>query len=99
MKTPEVSLDVAFSQLSKRERQVLVALAQGYSNREVATELGVNPKTVDSHRSQVRKKLGLRNNSDFVRYAIKNGLMDVNGKESPTPPPVERFDPQAEQML
>ena len=99
MKTPEVKLDADFSSLTNREREILIALAQGYSNREIAEYLNIGVKTVDSHRGKVRTKLNLRNNSDMTRYAIKNYLIDVDGKGSSGPPPVERFDPQTERTL
>src|SRR3989344_4899852 len=99
MKIPEVTLDVDVNLLTNREREVLVALAQGYPNREIAVHLQVNVKTIDTHRGHVIKKLRLRNNSDITRYAIKNGLIDVNGNESPSSPPVERFDPQTDQTM
>jgi DNA-binding NarL/FixJ family response regulator len=63
--------------LTKREFEVLHYLAEGLTNREIASELGVNIKTIDTHRSNVLKKLGLRNNAELTRLAIARGLVDA----------------------
>lgn len=82
MKTPDVKLDKALSELlTPREGEVLIALAQGFTNREIAAELEIGVKTVDSHRAKTLKKLKLRNNSDLTRFAIKLGFIDVDGNE------------------
>lgn len=63
--------------LTDREFQVLRLLAQGLTNREIAAELGIRIKTVDSHRRRVLKKLGLRNNAELTRFAIRHGLVEL----------------------
>lgn len=63
--------------LSKREFQVMCYLAGGLTNREIAAELGISVKTVDTHRGHVLKKLHLRNNADITRFAIRNGFVDA----------------------
>lgn len=63
--------------LTHREFQVLRLLAQGLTNREIAAELGIQLKTVDSHRRRILKKLGLRNNADLTRFAIRHGLIEL----------------------
>ncbi len=62
--------------LSNREMQVVVKLAGGASSREVAGELGLSLSTVESHRGRALEKLGLRNNADLTRFAIRRGLID-----------------------
>ncbi|HSS49414.1 MAG TPA: response regulator transcription factor [Thermoanaerobaculia bacterium] len=57
--------------LTDREFQVMCSLASGHSNKEVAGKLCISLKTVDTHRGHVLKKLGLRNNADLARFAIK----------------------------
>jgi DNA-binding NarL/FixJ family response regulator len=57
--------------LTARERGVLRLVAHGKGTREISAELGMSPKTVDSHRRNVREKLGLANARDLVRYAIR----------------------------
>lgn len=69
-RTPETAL-------SDRELQVLTALARGQSSREVATALCVSLSTVETHRSHIRAKLNLRNNSDITRFAIRRGLIEA----------------------
>ncbi len=58
-------------QLTEREREVLRALAQGLGTREIAELLSMSAKTVDSHRRNMREKLGLSSAADLVRYAIQ----------------------------
>lgn len=62
-------------QLSDREFQVMRLLALGHTNREIATKLSVSIRTVDTHRGNLLKKLGLRNNSDITRFAIQNKII------------------------
>ncbi len=61
--------------LSPRELEVMRALAAGGTNRELAAELGISIKTIDTHRLNVLRKLGLRNNADLTRFAITRGLI------------------------
>jgi two-component system, NarL family, response regulator NreC len=60
--------------LSPRECQVLILLAQGYTNREVAEQLYVSIKTVETHRARIAKKLELHNRAELTRYAHESGL-------------------------
>jgi DNA-binding NarL/FixJ family response regulator len=61
--------------LSPREFAVMCALAAGRTNREIAADLGISVKTIDTHRGHVLKKLALRNNSDITRYAVRHGYL------------------------
>ena len=61
--------------LSNRELQVLRALAQGRTNREIAETYHISVKTVDTYRFRLLKKLQLRNNADLSRFAIQHGLI------------------------
>ena len=65
------------SALTKRELQVMELLARGMTNREIAEHLDIRTKTIDTHRAHVLKKLGLRNNSDLTRFAVKHGYVTV----------------------
>lgn len=63
--------------LSERETEVLVLVAKGYTNQQIADSLVVSIKTVETHRSRIRKKLGLHRRSELVRYAFQQGLVQV----------------------
>lgn len=62
--------------LSPRERETVQLLAEGKSNKEVAAILGISPKTAETHRAVIMRKLGLATFSDLVRYAVRNGIVE-----------------------
>jgi DNA-binding NarL/FixJ family response regulator len=62
--------------LSERELEVLRLICAGSSNREVAEQLFISTRTVESHRARIMAKLGLRSTADLVRYAIQKGLVN-----------------------
>lgn len=64
--------------LSVREREVLQLIAEGKSTRQIADELNVSVKTVESHRAQVMKKLNLHSLADLVKYAVREGLTTLS---------------------
>ncbi|NKB32510.1 MAG: response regulator [Pseudomonadales bacterium] len=66
----------ALAELTKREKQVLRMIANGYRNREISEELNISIKTVDSHRTNLMRKLKLHNLVDIVEFANKTGLSD-----------------------
>ena len=57
--------------LTQREREVLRQIARGHGTQDIALELGMSAKTVDSHRRNMREKLGLASAADLVRYAMQ----------------------------
>lgn len=61
--------------LTDREREVLILVAEGYSSRQIAETLGISPKTVDVHRTNLMRKLNLHNRVEITRYAIRHGLI------------------------
>ena len=61
--------------LSDRERQILQLVAEGYTNRQISTALGITPKTVDTHRTRLMTKLDIHDTPGLVRYAIRKGLV------------------------
>lgn len=65
----------AYETLTAREREVLHLMAEGHSNAGVAERLFVSPRTVETHRANVMRKLGVRNQTEVVRYAIRKGLL------------------------
>jgi len=62
--------------LSDREREVLVRIARGFSNKEIAAALGVSVKTVETYKTRMGEKLGLRTRVEIVRYAVRQGWLD-----------------------
>src|SRR5690242_722608 len=67
--------DPAVDPLSARERQVLQLVGEGKSTKEVAKQLGLSVKTVESHRARLMRKLDLHETASLVRYAIRRGLI------------------------
>jgi two-component system response regulator NreC len=61
--------------LSEREREVLRQVARGYTNQQIADDIGLSVKTVESYRARLMKKLGLKERADLVRLAIEKGLI------------------------
>ncbi len=61
--------------LSDREEEVLRLLAWGYSNKEIAGELGVSTKTVETYKVRIVEKLGLRSRTEMVQYALRQGWL------------------------
>lgn len=61
-------------QLTGREREVLVRVAKGRTNREIAEEFGISPRTVETHRERVMAKLRIRTVAGLTRFVVENGL-------------------------
>ncbi|MCB9878830.1 MAG: response regulator transcription factor [Planctomycetes bacterium] len=66
--------DSAFAKLTTRQRLVLSEIARGRSSGEIARELHLSPHTVETHRRNLMRKLGLHSVADLTRYAIREGL-------------------------
>jgi DNA-binding NarL/FixJ family response regulator len=62
--------------LSPRETETLRLVARGYSNKEIATQLDVSVKTIETHKGNAMHKLGMQNRIDIVRYAMLQGWLD-----------------------
>ncbi|WP_018131595.1 response regulator [Effusibacillus pohliae] len=65
-----------FHVLTDREREILALIAKGYSNKEIAEQLVVSVKTVETHKMKIMEKLHLKTRPELVRYAVKKGLLD-----------------------
>lgn len=65
------------AQLSKREMEVLSLIVAGKSYSEIGEELSISTKTVDTHKTHVLDKLGLKNTVELVKYAVKNELISI----------------------
>ncbi|MBD7968635.1 response regulator transcription factor [Paenibacillus gallinarum] len=64
-----------FETLSDREKEIMAWIAKGYSNKEIAEQLIISVKTVESHKSNLMDKLGLKSRPELVKLAMKKGLM------------------------
>jgi len=62
--------------LSPREQEVVKLIAEAYTNKQIADTLHLAEKTVESHRANVLRKLGMRDRVELVRYAIRRGLIE-----------------------
>ncbi len=62
--------------LTTREREVLQMIAEGKTNKEIATTLNLSVYTVEAHRGRVMEKLNLHSTGELVRFALRNGLID-----------------------
>jgi two-component system, NarL family, response regulator NreC len=72
---PEAHDQAARATLSEREEAVLKLTAEGYSNREIAGQLYLSSKTVDTYRQRIMEKLNLHHRTELVRYALEAGLL------------------------
>ena len=72
--------------LSSREQEVLKLLAQGYTNKEVGTQLSLSVKTIETYRARLADKLGLRSRADLTRYTLEMGLLDPGPSVAPGSP-------------
>jgi two-component system, NarL family, nitrate/nitrite response regulator NarL len=72
------------SHLTNREREVLIQIAEGLSNKEIASHLGVGVRTVETHRERIMRKLNIHSVAGLTKFAIANGLIslreETNGK-------------------
>lgn len=64
-----------YETLTTREREVLHLAAEGHTNAEIAARLTISPRTVEVHRANMMRKLGLRTQTDLIRYALRRGIL------------------------
>jgi two-component system, NarL family, nitrate/nitrite response regulator NarL len=72
-----------FSQLTPREREVLVAIAEGQSNKEIADRLQIGVRTIETHRERIMRRLNIHSVAGLTKYAIANGLVSIEGGSAP----------------
>ncbi|QGR00296.1 DNA-binding response regulator [Paenibacillus psychroresistens] len=65
-----------YDTLSDREKEILGWIAKGYANREIAEHLIISVKTVETHKSNLMEKLGLKTRPELVKFAMKKGLLN-----------------------
>jgi DNA-binding NarL/FixJ family response regulator len=70
-KAPPLATDV----LTGREREILVHIAQGKTNKEIGAELGISTRTVEAHRDSLMRKIGIRTVAGLTRLALEQGLL------------------------
>ena len=81
--SPSIAMELAtdgevisrIEDLSKRELQIFLLLAEGLPAAEIAENTNLSPKTVHAHRANILRKLNLKNNSDLVRFALSSGVI------------------------
>jgi len=73
--------------LAPREREVLQLLAEGESSKDVADLLGISTKTAETHRSNLMQKLDLHSVAELVLFAVRNGIIQINGGNDSGPGP------------
>ncbi|WP_212524658.1 response regulator transcription factor [Actibacterium sp. MT2.3-13A] len=66
-------------QLTNREQTILLQLAQGRSNKEVAAALDISVRTVETHRKNIKRKLGISSTAGLTRYALEHGVLQGTG--------------------
>lgn len=66
--------------LTSREQTILLDLAQGKSNKEVALALDISVRTVETHRKNIKRKLGISSTAGLTRYAIEHGVLQGTGR-------------------
>src|SRR5262249_3857417 len=76
LKAKGAPLDL-YETLTTREREVLHLAAQGETTAAIAARLGVSPRTIETHRTNLMRKLGLRTQADLIRYALQRGLLPL----------------------
>lgn len=72
-----------FSQLTPREREVLVAIAEGQSNKEIADRLQIGVRTIETHRERIMRRLDIHSVAGLTKYAIANGLVSIEDGSAP----------------
>jgi len=63
--------------LTRREREILMHIAEDKKNKEIADLLGISVRTVQAHRTNIMDKLGAHDRTELVKYAISKGLIDL----------------------
>ncbi len=75
---PDEKPEDPYNLLTSREREVLQLVAEGYTGQEIGKRLSISPRTAEQHRANVMRKLGLSNQREIVRYAIKRGILAID---------------------
>jgi two-component system nitrate/nitrite response regulator NarL len=71
-----------FAQLTSREREVLLLIADGRSNKEIADRLNIGVRTIETHRERIMRRLNIHSVAGLTKYAIANGLVSLEGGDA-----------------
>jgi two-component system response regulator NreC len=72
-----------YETLTTREREILHLAVEGYSYKEIGTRLSISPRTAETHRANMMRKLGLSNQTELIRYAFQRGVIPLENRSSP----------------
>ena len=73
---PDVTQSPLLAELTERELEIIRLVSQGFSNKELAEKLFISPRTADTHRTNIMRKLDLHNVAEMVRFAFQNKLVE-----------------------
>ncbi len=73
---PDVTQSPLLAELTEREIEIIRLISQGLSNKDLAEKLFISPRTADTHRTNIMRKLGLHNVAEMVRFAFQNKLVE-----------------------
>ena len=76
--------DDPYEQLSTREREVLHLVVRDFTGGEIAKQLFISPRTVEAHRSNLTRKLGIKQRSQLIRFCIQKGILPPDTNLLPT---------------
>lgn len=79
------SSEAPSDQLTNREREVLIQIAEGMSNKEIACQLNLGVRTVETHRERIMRKLNIKSVAGLTKYAISKGLVALKVPVAPLP--------------
>jgi DNA-binding NarL/FixJ family response regulator len=77
VRTPSKTEPGVFSRLTDREREVLQLMAEGKSSKEIASQLNLSIKTIETHRMKIMEKLNIHTVAELTKYAIREGLTSL----------------------
>lgn len=75
---PEIEEESEDVELTEREKEVLILIAEGYSNKEIAAKLFLSVRTIEAHRENLMRKLDIHGTAALTRHAIENGYIQVD---------------------
>ena len=88
-KALEAEVDI-YETLTSREREVLHLAAEGLTASAIAERLGISPRTAETHRANLMRKLGLHGRTDMVRYALSRGILPLEREQDAASDPLRR---------